>query len=78
MIYFVFFRFAEVVDAVACRAEFVGFKRLVSRNRGENREENGIQRFHYYRPSELLTKLFGGAVGAANIITCASVYNYML
>lgn len=53
-------RFPPMVDITECCAEFLPFKRLVMRNKGEQRlDNNGNQYFHYFRPPELMQKLFG-------------------
>lgn len=47
-------KFDPLVDADRCRGEFLPFKRLVARNKGEERDGQ----FQYLRPTELMKKLF--------------------
>ncbi|CAB3992558.1 Hypothetical predicted protein [Paramuricea clavata] len=55
-------RFPSMVDSAECRAEFLPFKRLVMRNKGEQRlGDDSRENFHYYKPPELMQKLFGNA-----------------
>ena len=53
-------RFPSMVDSAECLAEFLPFKRLVMRNKGEQQlGDDGKEHFHYYKPPELIQKLFG-------------------
>lgn len=65
-------RFPPLVDGDQCRGEFLPFKRLLHRNRGEYREDsNGGRYFHVFRPGQLLPKLFGGPnAGNVQIYPC--------
>lgn len=54
-------QFARIIDPVSCRGEFVTFKRTLHRNRGLNKvDEDGNQRFHFHRPTDLFKIISGG------------------
>lgn len=50
------------IDRFICEGQFVAFKQAVAaRFKGEERvNDDGEAVFHFYRPSELLQKMFGG------------------
>ncbi|XP_035673668.1 zinc finger protein 862-like [Branchiostoma floridae] len=49
------------INRLMCEGQFGAFKQAVAtRYKGEQREENGVAWFHYYRPNELLEKMFAG------------------
>ena len=55
-------RFPSMVDSAECSAEVLPFKQLVVRNKGEQQlGYDGKEHFHYYKPPELMQKLFGNA-----------------
>lgn len=71
-------QFARIIDPVSCRGEFVTFKRTLHRNRGLNKvDEDGNQRFHFHRPTDLFKIIFGGPYGEDNKVQFRSMYNLM-
>ena len=71
-------QFVRMIDPVRCRGEFLTFKRRLHRNRGVNKvDEDGNQRFHFYRPTELFGVVFGGPHGEDNKVMFVSMYNLM-
>lgn len=52
--------FPPVADANGCREEFLPFKRLVHDHLGDQRpDSDGVVHWHFYRPPELLQRIFG-------------------
>ena len=71
-------QFVRMIDPVHCRGEFLTFKQTLHRNRGVNKvDEDGNQRFHFYRPTELFKIMFGGPHEEDNKVLFVSMYNLM-
>ena len=59
---------SALVEREAAEEEFQFFKRHVYQNRGEERIEYEQPKFHFYKPDEMFTKLFGGGNVANKLV----------